>query len=993
MYGKPEDLIGTLLSETYRLERVVGEGAYGTVFAATHVRLNRNVAVKVLRAHEEDAFARFRREAEITSSLGSRFIAQVFDFNIMKSGAPYLVMELLDGEDLGTRLSRKRTIALREALRICEQVAMALSVAHRHDIVHRDLKPQNIFLCSTEDEGEVVKVIDFGISKVLSKVGTTAAGQFIGTPLYMSPEQVRGRQDQIDGRSDIYALAIVLYEALGGRPAYNADTVFELVEKINGPELPTPLSESNPDIPVEIDQVLARAMAKSRDDRPASVTDFYNTFRNAISSTQKSEPASTPAAAIVGTHALETMYATGMVATPLWRGRTGADDEVRFVAPDGGFFGNDHRNRSLKLTTGQTEFNIGSVPTIGPITNDLVLPHRQVSRNAVKIIVRDGRAYMRREPKCSVPVRVGLSILERGEERPLHHGQALAIGVVAGIFHDGRFVPSQVPAGAVDEQTSLLGREGLAWEVALAARLAEGRRMVLAVPTGEHKGDEGIACRVALALHDRDSSLPVARFSGYAAALISATDDVAGLAAAAAAAAEAPLLVGHLDVGENSDEAGVRIDEAIGALRRLAASGKGEGLVDLSQHQLTLLGRDQFVAEARKLAANGGEIGLLSLEDRPQLEQLGDGVCAALDLELLQVAGHVAGGQTIFCRPTPGSVAFAGPDAAEPIARQVGAEWHSRGPVRGEVLEVERSVALDVISPGELDHIERLATELGSGSGFGAGVEGLPLPIATPARNAMSAGTPLERAKVMTTIVSDTWRFLAVAFRAMAAATRRTGEMPTQPPPEEWAEPWRTTAVLAARSLAATPGRVGELVQALFDTTGPKRPLQNAHDHAAQMYAMLSGPPEMTGTVQQQLNALQTAVGDLLLALRPLRGWTLVSVDRVDRVDVFGDCETVHYIDYTGTYERGTPRQVTIIKDLRMGPFVYLTRFAEGIVVPLEPQIRRRFSPSTGAPELYWADELIDAPGSHTYRSVVSGGTLQDDVTAKQIPRGARRSG
>ena len=840
MYGKPEDLIGTVLSETYRLERVVGEGAYGTVFAATHVRLNRHVAVKILRAIDQDAFARFRREAEITSSLGSRFIAQVFDFNIMTTGAPYLVMELLDGEDLGTRLARKRTIALREALRICEQVSMALSVAHRHDIVHRDLKPQNIFLCSTEDEGEVVKVIDFGISKILTKVGTTAAGQFIGTPLYMSPEQVRGRQDHIDGRSDIYALAVVLYEALGGRPAYNADTVFELVEKINGPDLPTLLSESNPDIPVEIDRVLQKAMAKAREDRPGTVTDFYNELRNAISSTTKSEPASTPAAAIVGTHALETMYATGMVATPLWRGRTGADDEVRFVAPEGGFFGNDHRNRTLKLVAGQTEFNIGSVPTIGPLTNDLVLPHRQVSRNAVKVIAREGRCYMRREPKCSVPVRVGLSILERGEERPLHHGQALAIGVVAGIFHDGRFVPSQVPAGAVDEQTSLLGREGLAWEVALAARLAEGRRMVLAVATGAAAGDENIVCRVALALHERDPSAPVARFGKYAAALVAAGANLDELAKAAADAAEVPLLIGHLDVGDNSDEAGVRIDEARGALARLAASGSESGLVDLSQHQLTLLARDAFIVEARKIAAAGGEIGLLALEDRSQLEQLGDAVCAALDLELLQVAGHVAGPQTVFCRPTRGAVAFASPDAAEPIARQVGAEWHSRGPVRGEVLEVERSIALNVIAPEELDQVERMATELATGAGFGAGVEGLPLPIATRARNAMSAATPLERAKEMTMIVIDTWQFLAVALRAMSAATRRTADISAEAPPTGWAEPWRTTAILAARSLAATPGRVGELVQGLFDTTGPKRPLQEAHDRAASPASMWS---------------------------------------------------------------------------------------------------------------------------------------------------------
>ncbi|MCA9673871.1 MAG: serine/threonine protein kinase, partial [Myxococcales bacterium] len=479
-YQSPEKLVGQVLDGTYQVERVVGEGAFGAVYAATHLRLGRPVAVKVLRAADPDAFARFRREAEITSSLGSRFIAQVFDFNEMPSGEPYLVMELLDGEDLAARLDRVKTIGLAQVLKICEQVASALAVAHRHKIVHRDLKPQNIFLTRSEDEGEIVKVIDFGISKVLSGVSSTAVGQFLGSPLYMSPEQVRGRSDLVDERTDVYALGAVIYEALAGRSAYQAQSVFELVEKISGPDHPPRLSAINAEVPAALDDVLQRAMAKNRDDRPRTVTELYNQVANVIRAVTRSESA-TPAAAIVGTHALETMHITGAVATPLWRGRTSAEDQLRFVAPDGGFYPSDFRSRALKIappgTGGKTEYFIGSVPTIEAITNDLVLPHRQVSRNAARVVVRDGRVWLRREPRCNVPVRVGLLMLERDEERPLHHGQPIAIGVVAGVFHDGRYVPSQAPAQAVDEQTGLLGREGLAWEIALAARLGDGRRL------------------------------------------------------------------------------------------------------------------------------------------------------------------------------------------------------------------------------------------------------------------------------------------------------------------------------------------------------------------------------------------------------------------------------------------------------------------------------------------------------------------------------------
>ena len=194
--------------------------------------------------------------------------------------------------------------------------------------------------------------------------------------------------------------------------------------------------------------------------------------------------------------------------------------------------------------------------------------------------------------------------------------------------------------------------------------------------------------------------------------------------------------------------------------------------------------------------------------------------------------------------------------------------------------------------------------------------------------------------------------------------------------------------IAAAAVLAGTPGRVGELVARLFDGKEPKRAFQVADAEAAKMADAVRTPSGSMAT--KSLPQLVNAVNDLLVALRPLRGWTLACVVRVDRVDVFGDCETVHYIDYTGTYQRGTPRQVTLIKDLRMGPFVYLTRFAEGIVVPLEPNMRRRPCPETGAEELYWAAAPIVGPGVHRYESVIHHHGLDDEVTAKQIPRGAR---
>src|SRR5690606_28522359 len=134
---------------------------------------------------------------------------------------------------------------------------------------------------------------------------------------------------------------------------------------------------------------------------------------------------------------------------------------------------------------------------------------------------------------------------------------------------------------------------------------------------------------------------------------------------------------------------------------------------------------ERFQRDARALGETGGEVGLLALEEREQLRQLGDGVCAALELELLQVAGRAAGPRAIFCRPAAGSIAFASPDAAEPIARQIASEWHSRGPVRGEVLEVERGVSIDVLHLDELADLKHHAAHLASAQGLGAGVESL----------------------------------------------------------------------------------------------------------------------------------------------------------------------------------------------------------------------------------------------------------------------------
>jgi len=268
---------GQELGGTYRLTRLLGEGGMGQVWEAQHVRLPKRFAVKFLHAEalrDKDTFARFQREAEVASSIGNAHIVDVVDFNHDDQGVPYMVLEFLDGEDLAARLQRRGHLPVDQAVAIAEQVAGALEDAHRKGIVHRDLKPQNIFLVRFEERDDFVKVLDFGISKVLDSGSVmTKTGAIFGTPNYMSPEQVDGLIAQIDGRTDVFALGAILYEMLAGRPAFDAPTISAVFNQVCHKD-PEPLVTSRSDVPPEMVGAVMRALAKQRDERFASMAEF-----------------------------------------------------------------------------------------------------------------------------------------------------------------------------------------------------------------------------------------------------------------------------------------------------------------------------------------------------------------------------------------------------------------------------------------------------------------------------------------------------------------------------------------------------------------------------------------------------------------------------------------------------------------------------------------------------------------------------------------------
>ena len=284
-----DPLIGKVLQDTYRIERNIGGGSMGSVYEAAHLRLGRRLAVKVLSpavANSAEALARFRQEALVTSALGNPNIVEVFDFNHMDDGTPYIVMELLRGEDLAARLQREGRLPLPMVVRIFQQAAAALHAAHQKGIIHRDLKPQNIFLCQHGDRADYVKIVDFGISKVVgSRHAMTGTHELLGSPSYMSPEQALVKASRVDLRADVFTMGTLTYLMLAGVAPFTARTMPDLLYKIVREEPPS-LCGLCPGLPAAVEEVVFRALRKKRDERFSSMEEFARQLCAAAASYQ-----------------------------------------------------------------------------------------------------------------------------------------------------------------------------------------------------------------------------------------------------------------------------------------------------------------------------------------------------------------------------------------------------------------------------------------------------------------------------------------------------------------------------------------------------------------------------------------------------------------------------------------------------------------------------------------------------------------------------------
>jgi len=281
--GDEAELIGTTLSGRYLVTRKVGQGGMGAVYEATHTLIGKRVAVKVLLekyARREAIVQRLEQEARLASSCQNEHIIDITDFGSTEDGRTFVVMEYLDGESLAECLARETRLPEQRLLQIISQAASALAAAHAKGIVHRDIKPENLFLLRRKDQ-DFVKVVDFGISKSLrasdeaeEQPRLTQTGMVLGTPLYMSPEQARG-DDELDARVDVYALGVIMYEAMTGRVPFIGNNYLSVISQVLNEE-PRPPREVRPELSEELEAVVLRAMSKDRAERYASATDLLN---------------------------------------------------------------------------------------------------------------------------------------------------------------------------------------------------------------------------------------------------------------------------------------------------------------------------------------------------------------------------------------------------------------------------------------------------------------------------------------------------------------------------------------------------------------------------------------------------------------------------------------------------------------------------------------------------------------------------------------------
>jgi hypothetical protein len=682
----------------------------------------------------------------------------------------------------------------------------------------------------------------------------------------------------------------------------------------------------------------------------------------------------------------------------VWRGDIDPPDRLRIERRDG-------TSTELRLEL-PGPLRLGRIAGEGTETNELVVP--EVASRFAATLRHDGiRWWLRRRDECSVPVEVGARQLGRGEEAPLVHAVPLVIGDMHAVLSDRRYLTPAVAAGTVDPATGLLGRAGLELEIGCFLEQRSAGAMMLVRAPREDAGAASASPIVlaAMAVHRRWPTLAVGLVEGTfvvlapgrpkeiasAAVLLAGLCRGAGLEKLAhgtwSFAGEAPSAAGELEL-------------ALSAMIRVPADATTTAAVNL--RDVAQGARITTASEVLAATTSPKRTTLLfAVEEQSALREIGPQVVEALESELAAVVAGLAPPGSLVASLAPGVVAACVPQSAEAreIASHVQCDWHARPAVTDGLSELPRSISWEILhKDGAAERAAELSREHGEALGVLSALSGgLPYPIAGSVHAAISASSAIERVKMLFDVLESTWRFMAKA--TLAAVCARPDRAP------ESLEPlvrlakrlgtragyplgtWREIARTAAGLLDPARDPFGATARAILDVKLGEN----------QTFETLSNlmQSERNGFAHGQYNEAR-ATADLpefeqmtrtfLRSLRPLRAWTLVTVEKTDP-DPYGDAQTVDYLDHTGPFDQGVRRRIGLSTPVRLANVVYLVRWREGLMVPLEPLVRRvaqgdRF-------DLYWMDHL-PRPGKCHLSAVIGVAELEVPYESLRIPAGLR---
>jgi hypothetical protein len=651
----------------------------------------------------------------------------------------------------------------------------------------------------------------------------------------------------------------------------------------------------------------------------------------------------------------------------LWRKVPESADVLEFRAPEGREFEDGSLHKRIAFSTSLDSLTLGRRE----------LAHKTVSRRAVSLRRENGRVWLKRDDECSAAVSVGLEPLEAGQERLMIHDRPVVIGRVEGRFVDHRYRPvSLAPViingraeSLVDERTGLLSRAGILRELAHSERKRQQSALILLKRDSD---DEEYACQLALALHADNPNMAVARWDQIAALLAYGSESC--LNRAQQIAGDAPLRVGQLSVSTGNGSVLTLLADASAALERVTPAAAPYRIVDLREHWLSLREPAQFVGEVER--ARFADLGIVAIEEFGRLTQLDPAAAERLERELLLDLSHELGTETVFSRIVPGVVAFAGNQRAERVARLVASHWRERGPVQGPVFEVECQLAFETIPIKALTSLVTRAKELGSAVAEGITAQGLPYPIALHAHAALEETGSEAALAAAKRFREATEQFVYIVLCALyAVQTDATA-------PDRRYTTWRELGESVVPRMCERTDRIGEFARSLAEPTGKLQ--------TELVDALLS----LDGLIQSanghvDLEKLRTVMKQALVALKGLRRWTLATIERFERVDPFSDRKSLQYVDHTGPSHSGIRRQVTLVRDIPLGPFVYLVRLPDAVAFPLEPFVRRRLCAAAQEHQLLIARQPFYAAGEYQFVSP-QGFEQQDHVDSRQLPRSLR---